>query len=112
MLSITPVQSNAVFSPMYRGAQTNSADSKVPSKKILNSTVNHAIQSTPMLLSLTGILSLLDYGKGKMPLPDALKSNLTKFFAPVLIGSSIMLALIENSKLPKKSDKKMENTVV
>ena len=70
------------------------------------------MESTPMILSLTGILSLFDHAKGKMPLKQALITNMGKFFVPVLAGTSLTLAFVETANFKKKSEKKMETQIV
>lgn len=64
----------------------------------VDSFVKNAKETAPILLSLTGLWSLLDYGTGKISMAKSLRNNLAFFFIPVLTVSSALVAGIENKK--------------
>lgn len=70
-------------------------------KSYMDSFIRNSKETAPILLGLTGLWSLLDYGTGKISMGKAIKNNLAFFFAPVLIVSSSVMAGIENKKTSK-----------
>ena len=113
MAAVQPVQSEPKYYYKNLLNKKNAEENtKSKTKRFVDSTINQAMESTPMILSLTGILSLFDYANGKMPLKQALITNMAKFFAPVLVGTSLTLAFVETTNFKKKSDKKMETQIV
>lgn len=80
-----------------------------PNREFADSFMKHAAQSTPMLLSLTGLWTILDYGAKRSSIKGALINNIRNFYLPVLFVSSLVLAGIENKeylgKLFKKNSK-------
>ena len=71
-------------------------DSKIKEKRTINldkkaymdSFIKNTKESAPMLLGLTALWSVLDYGTGKAPISKVLTNNILCFFAPVLLFSS------------------------
>ncbi|MBE7704586.1 MAG: hypothetical protein E7Z90_02090 [Cyanobacteria bacterium SIG29] len=72
-------------------------------KSYMDSFVKNAKDTAPILLGLTALWSVLDYGNQKITMPQSLMKNLAFFFAPVLIVSSAIIAGIENKKPSKNS---------
>lgn len=72
-------------------------------KAYMDSFIKNTKESAPMLLGLTALWSVLDYGTGKAPISKVLTNNILCFFAPVLIFSSALMAGIENKKTSKSS---------
>lgn len=89
----------------------NKKQSKKPKEPLLNDTqksymdsfVRNSKETAPILLGLTALWSLLDYGSGKVSMAKSIKNNLAFFFAPILIVSSSIIAGIENKKTSKSS---------
>ncbi len=93
----TPQKGNSERTPLLTKEQKEYASNYA------DSFTKHAVKSTPILLSLTGIWSLMDYSNSKESLRKSLVKNLKYYFLPVLIGSSVLLAYIENKKTSKNS---------
>lgn len=72
-------------------------------KAYMDSFIKNTKESAPMLLGLTALWSVLDYGTGKAPISKVLTNNILCFFAPVLLFSSALMASIENKKTSKSS---------
>ncbi len=86
----------------------NKQISKADSVKTLNavkpyadSFISNAKKTTPMMLALTGMWTAVDVSSKKMPVSNALLNNIKGFFLPVVIGSSLLLSVIENKKTQK-----------
>ena len=75
----------------------------------MDSFVKNAKDTAPILLGLTALWSLLDYGTGKISMAKSVRNNIAFFFAPILIVSSALVAGIENKKTSKSS--KPENKI-
>ena len=90
----------------YSSIEKQKVKKPIGSKKTqyADSFLKNAKETAPILLALTGLWSLLDFGSGKTTMAKSLKNNLTYFFAPILIFSSAIVSLIENKK-PSKSSK-------
>lgn len=73
-------------------------------KKIYtDSFIKHTKKSVPMLLALTAVKSLFDYGSSNNnSVQKVFASNMACFFTPILIGSSLVLSLVENRKVESK----------
>lgn len=69
----------------------------------VDSFVKNAKETAPILLGLTALWSLLDYGTGKISMAKSVRNNIAFFFAPILIVSSALVAGIENKKTSKSS---------
>ena len=85
----------------FKNKYTNEAkveDKKVLYKKYADSFVKNAKETAPMFLALTSVITVLDYGKKQVDMKKLLKKNLIKYFAPVLISSSLLCSYIENRK--------------
>lgn len=72
---------------------------KKEKRRYVDSFIQQSITSAPMLLAFTGILSVIDFGKGTA-MNKALAKNFTNFFTPTLVISSAILSVIENKKKP------------
>ncbi len=83
----------------HKEKKTLSADKKA----YMDSFIKNTKESAPMLLGITALWSVLDYGAGKAPISKTLANNLAFFFAPVLLLSSALIAGIENKKTSKSS---------
>lgn len=70
-------------------------------KPYVDSFVKNAKKSTPAIASLTALWTLVDKSAKNIPFSKALTSNIKGFFIPVVVGSSILLAIIENKKSQK-----------
>ncbi len=66
--------------------------------KYADSFVNHSVKSTPVLIGMTFLWSLIDNASTAIPVRKALVRNIKGFFLPVLIGSSALLTYLENKK--------------
>lgn len=72
-------------------------------KPYADSFIKNAKQSTPVLLGVTAVWSIIDNRTKKVPLKKSLSNNMKGFFVPVIIFSSALLSFIENKKSsPKK----------
>lgn len=76
-------------------------DKKNLHKAYTDSFIRNAKETTPMLLGLTSIISVMDYGKKQVEMKTILKKNLLRYFVPVLIASSTICSIIENKKEKK-----------
>lgn len=70
----------------------------------VDSFVKNSIDSTPMLLAITGGWTAYDVISKKSTLPKALTNNFLGFFAPVMLISSTILSVVENKKTSKSSN--------
>lgn len=70
-------------------------------KGYADSFVKHSIQSTPGILGITALWSLVDNKTRNIPLKKAFTGNFKNFFIPVILVSSAILALIENKNSKK-----------
>ncbi len=86
-------------------AEKPAAPVKTKARLYTDSFLNNAVKSTPLLLSLSAVWSIIDYGTKKESLIKAFSNNLKWFFAPVLIVSSVIMALTENIKPKEKQEK-------
>ena len=86
-------------------AEKSAAPVKTKARLYTDSFLNNAVKSTPLLLSLSAVWSIIDYGTKKESLIKAFSNNLKWFFVPVLIVSSAIMAITENKK-PKEKEKK------
>lgn len=77
---------------------------EIKERPYVDSFIKHAKDSAPVLLLITGFLSVVDHSSKKMKLTKTFKNNLFGFFAPVSIVSSAVLSILENKK-PSKSSK-------
>ncbi len=95
------------YSPSFSNAKDSTQKEKktisIDKNAYMDSFIKQTKESAPMLLGLTALWSVLDYGTGKAPISKVLANNLAFFFAPVLLFSSAMVAGIENKKTSKSS---------
>ena len=70
-------------------------------KEYTDSFVRNAKEATPMVLGMTSIITVLDYGKKQVDIPKLLKENMLKYFLPVLVATSALSTIIENKKSKK-----------
>lgn len=75
-----------------------------PVKSYADSFVKNAEKSLPVLTVMTAMWTAIDVYSRKVPIKQALLNNMKGFFAPVLLFSSALLALIENKNEPKKDN--------
>ena len=74
---------------------------KYKHKEFTDSFLRNAKEATPMLLGMTSVITVFDYGKNQVEIPKLLKKNMLRYFAPVLIGTSVLSAFIETKKTKK-----------
>lgn len=98
--AIPQVKSNNSFKNIYT-TDAKPEDKKALHKVYADSFIRNAKETTPMLLGLTSIVSVLDYGKKQVDMKKVLKKNLLRYFVPVLIASSTICSIIENKKEKK-----------
>ena len=79
------------------------AKQKSKIKSYTDSFKKHAVDSTPLLLAVSGAWTAYDVVTKECSLKIALKNNFLGFFAPVLIASSTILSIVENKKTSKSS---------
>ena len=97
---ISQTNTPPVFSKKYTG-NIKPQQKKSKFKTYKDSFIRNAKESTPMLLGFTSIITLLEYGKNQVEIPKLLKKNLLQYFAPVLVVTSALCAIIENKKSKK-----------
>lgn len=101
---VSMISFSAVNSAQKRGEKPKNTFSKKSANPYMDSFIKNAKETAPILLALTGLWSLLDFGSGKVSMAKSLKNNLAYFFTPILVFSSAVVAIIENKK-PSKSSK-------
>ena len=89
------------YNPVVKHKTTVPVNNK--NTQFADSFLKNAKETAPVLLALTGLWSLLDYGTGKISMAKSLRNNLAFFFIPVLTVSSALVAGIENKKTSKSS---------
>ncbi len=57
--------------------------------------LKQAGQSTPVLLSLTAVKTLFEYTGKELPIQKVFANNMLKFFAPLLVLSSLVFSFLE-----------------
>lgn len=67
-------------------------------KPYVDSFVKNSKKTAPVMAGLTAVWTAVDHTSKKLPLKKALTNNLKGFFLPVVLGSSVLLAVIENKK--------------
>ena len=82
----------------FKGYNKAAANTRPAISNYADSFVKHAAESTPMLLGLTLLWSLIDNASRSIKVSTAIKNNFIGFFLPVNIASSLLLAIIENKK--------------
>ena len=104
---------NKVSQMSFSANVINQSSQKIKSQNPIinrkNPYVKNAKETAPILLGLTALWSLLDYGTGKISMAKSVRNNIAFFFAPILIVSSALVAGIENKKTSKSS--KPENKI-
>ena len=70
----------------------------------VDSFVKNSVDSTPMLLAVTGAWTAYDILSQKAPWKKAIKHNVMGFFVPVMLVSSSILSIVENKKTSKSSN--------
>lgn len=93
--AISQVNNKTSFKKQYT-TEVKAEDKKVLHKKYADSFLKNAKESAPVFLALTSVITVLDYGKKQADIKKLLKKNLLKYFAPVLIASSMLCSYIEN----------------
>ena len=93
--AISQVNNKISFKKQYT-TDVKTEDKKILNKKYVDSFLKNAKESAPVFLALTSVITVLDYGKKQADIKKLLKKNLLKYFAPVLISSSMLCAYIEN----------------
>ncbi len=84
----------------------NSNEQTPKIKQFGASFVSNVADRAPALLILTGGFTAFDNLIRKVPVKHALKNNLKWVFAPVLLITSFVSAIIENKQINKGSNKK------
>lgn len=88
--------SNVTFKSNKRNEDNQNQNFTGKLSSYADSFMRNSVDSAPLLLALTGVWSVIDKKTAKIPFKKALANNITRFFAPVLIFSSLVLAFIEN----------------
>ena len=70
----------------------------------VDSFVKNSIESTPLLLAVSGGWAAYDIIFQKVPVRKSLARNLLGFFLPVMLVSSSILSVVENKKTSKRSN--------
>lgn len=70
----------------------------------VDSFVKNSIESTPMLLAVSGGWTAYDIIFQKVPVRKSLAHNFLGFFLPVMLVSSSILSVVENKKTSKSSN--------
>ncbi len=73
-------------------------------KNYADSFIDNSVQSTPMLLALTTVWSLLDKKATKLPLTKTFAHNFSHFFLPVMLVSSTILSIMQNANKGEKKE--------
>ncbi len=99
---INSISGRNISFPFYRKNTDKPVNNSVRDKSFTNSLTDSFIknskQSLPVLLGFTAVLASSESKKYEIPLKEAFKSNIFKFFIPVLIFSSAVLANVENDE--------------
>lgn len=98
--NVSQTNTSPVFNKKYT-ASIKPQEKQSNFKEYRDSFIRNAKESAPMLLGLTSIMTIIDYGKEQTEITKLLRRNLAKYFAPVLIGTSILCSIIENKKSKK-----------
>ena len=98
--SISKNNYNPVFKKTYTG-NIKPQEKNAKFKPYKDSFIRNAKEASPMLLAFTSIFTILEHGKTQIEIPKLLKKNILTYFAPVLIGTSALCAIIENKKSKK-----------
>lgn len=96
-----PNKSIMILKQKEQKARLSSAKALNTLKPYADSFVSNAKKTTPAMIALTGMWTAADVSSRKMPVKNALSNNIKSFFLPVVIGSSILLSVIENRKTQK-----------
>ena len=101
MIKAIPQVNNNTFKKSTYTNEVKPQNKKELHKAYADSFLRNAKESTPMLLALTSIVTVLDYGKKQDNILKVLKKDMLRYFLPILIASSTICSIIENKK-PKK----------
>lgn len=72
-------------------------------KPYIDSFVKNTKKSTPAIAGFTAFWTLVDKSSKNISLKKAVTNNIKGFFIPVLVGSSVLLSVIENKKSQKNN---------
>ncbi len=93
-----PNNSTSSFKKNKQAVKTVAAKQINTAKPYVDSFVKNAKKSTPAIASLTAFWTLVDKSSKNISFSKSLTNNIKGFFIPVVVGSSVLLSLIENKK--------------
>lgn len=102
---IQPVSAINVNNPTMKKEPVSVPIQKTRDNNVVDTFVKYTKESTPFLLGMTAFWSVYDGVTRKVPLTKSVPHNIVTLFLPVLLGTSLVMTVLESRAKSKANAK-------